>query len=418
MVQAVSAYTNIGNDITAPGYLNVLVNWSNIINPPSTYPNDTVASSKATWDSVVSLSANNITSDIMNPARLGTGTPDGTKFLRDDGVWSKPTTTASLSYASVNLTSDVYLNQTNVAAFNTTTSIYAQLFAINDTYVNQSSAATNYGGHRNLFINESATNANRIYARYNVSSITNRSGVNITGAFQNLNVFGAGTTTTASVYHQLNDSFGENTTTWANQPCPGAGCNATAESTIATLGSTGLKNWTVTNMMKNVTANATIQTNLSIYTKTAEASSLTRANISSNQNTTANAPFLNVSYTYNVTTPASYNANVWVSPFNLTLAAGVWQIIAPLTLFSANTTANIIECKLNFTNSAAINISSNSINITNQSVGMTLSGIGNFGASQLVTTYCISSDRNVTVLSSTKKQATTNASIMTAVKIQ
>jgi hypothetical protein len=34
--------------------------------------------------------AGDITSGVLNPLRVGTGTPDGTKFLRDDGSWQVP----------------------------------------------------------------------------------------------------------------------------------------------------------------------------------------------------------------------------------------------------------------------------------------------------------------------------------------
>jgi len=35
------------------------------------------------------------------PAHLGSGAPDGTKFLRDDGVWTAPTAEAAVTFISV-----------------------------------------------------------------------------------------------------------------------------------------------------------------------------------------------------------------------------------------------------------------------------------------------------------------------------
>lgn len=40
-------------------------------------------------------------SNIADPAQLGTGTRDGTKFLRDDGVWSPPTAEASVAWGDI-----------------------------------------------------------------------------------------------------------------------------------------------------------------------------------------------------------------------------------------------------------------------------------------------------------------------------
>lgn len=51
--------------------------WNNITDKPSVFPPDTHTHH-----------ASNIVSGVIDPARLGSGSPDATKFLRGDGVWA------------------------------------------------------------------------------------------------------------------------------------------------------------------------------------------------------------------------------------------------------------------------------------------------------------------------------------------
>ncbi len=58
---------------------------------PSTFTPSTHASTHASGGTdAVSLDASQVTSGTMAPARLASGTPDGTKFLRDDNTWVTP----------------------------------------------------------------------------------------------------------------------------------------------------------------------------------------------------------------------------------------------------------------------------------------------------------------------------------------
>ena len=136
-----------------------------------------------------------------------------------------------------------------------------------DSYVDKFYPNTNYGSSSCLGLLEYTNYYMRTYIRFNLSSIPVGATINNASLFLYMSSAGS-LTTTAMAYHQVNDTWTELGIKWNNQPCPGTGCNSTAESTNTTLNTIGWKAWFVTNMIVNATTNG--KTNVSIFLKTAE----------------------------------------------------------------------------------------------------------------------------------------------------
>ncbi len=191
-----------------------------------------------------------------------------------------------------------------------------------DTNVRKAFGDTNYGAAITTQIRDdilATNNPNRMYARFSLSQVP--SGAIILDSQLFFYVSTAGTTTTANAYHQVNDTWGELTITWNNQPCPGTGCNATAESSNNSLNAVGWKSWNVTNMVANSTANG--KDNVSIFLKTAETNVLTATVLYSKESTVdiTLRPYLNITYETTVTTTnisACGSLNISGMIYNLT----------------------------------------------------------------------------------------------------
>lgn len=89
------------------------VTWSSITGKPTTVAGlglsdgvddaDLTAGLATKSDTVHAHDASEVTSGVLAPARLGTGTPTGAKFLRDDGAWETATASPTATTVEVNL---------------------------------------------------------------------------------------------------------------------------------------------------------------------------------------------------------------------------------------------------------------------------------------------------------------------------
>lgn len=165
---------------------------------------------------------------------------------------------------------------------------------LGDTYVYQGDPNTNFGTYSLLWLGL----PENIYLRFNLSSIPVN--VIINDAVLSLNALNSGGESTASAYHQINDTWTETSITWNNQPCPGSGCNGTAESSIVFSG-TGWKDWSVTNMVTDSILNN--KHNVSIFIKVAAAGLMSGIASKEYSTDTTKRPYLNITYTTVEPTP-------------------------------------------------------------------------------------------------------------------
>ncbi len=136
---------------------------------------------------------------------------------------------------------------------------------LDDNYVSLYYPTTVFQLETELQLWNQATAYTRAYLRINTSRIPVGSTINSAKLW--IYIYAPGQTSTASIYHDTNNSWGNTTLNWNNQPCP-TWCNQTAESSNTTLNSEGWKLFNITNMFRNVTASG--YNNLSMFLKTME----------------------------------------------------------------------------------------------------------------------------------------------------
>lgn len=264
---------------------------------------------------------------------------------------------------------------------------------LGDSYVDQSSPTINYGTVTSFYVKNYVTSSQRGYIKYNLSSIP--AGATIDNAVLYLYVDSVLISESVSTYHQVNDSWTETGITWNNQPCPGTGCNATAENTT-TVSITGWNSWAVTNMVSNATING--NKNISIFLRTPEASYVLPVDFHSKEYTTdiTLRPYLNITYTEAAagTTPNitswgnNYTNNDSISftvpqgttvRFNLTANQSVNWTSPNSTYLDGNETINGNFTKTfsvvgtNFTNITCSNVNGSCLNWINWTITVTRS---------------------------------------------
>lgn len=168
---------------------------------------------------------------------------------------------------------------------------------LGDTYVDRVNPAINFGTSDLLKIeSRSSTEIMDAYLRFNISSLPANVIVENSTLFLYNLAYGSSYNSVIA-RHQFNDSFGENTTTWNNRPCPGAGCNSTNGSVQSVSNTNRWRQWNITNMVKNSTANA--KSNVSIWMSAEMQTEMFYLQFVSKDNVTAPTlrPYINITYT-------------------------------------------------------------------------------------------------------------------------
>lgn len=169
---------------------------------------------------------------------------------------------------------------------------------LEDSYVSQGAAGSNYGSEASFAIRDNTDTNMRTYIKFNLSAVP--SGQTIENAVLFFYLYVNGTTNTAAIHHVYNQTWNELAITWNNQPC-GTGfddsgnCNLTAEDTETTA---FIKwyNWTVTEAVSTDYADS--KTNVSFIIKTPEVAEFSVDYFRSKHETenVSLRPYLNITY--------------------------------------------------------------------------------------------------------------------------